>query len=389
MALVESIRKTMNDRFGRLVSALAIALAMTAAPASASADINSFNAAVQSGDYRAAVAVANETWPTIDRASPDAAAIAREFGWIAMLADQPASALIYARFLLEQGPRLSHPDGSPAVSRVLFDWASLASAPSAQARATLLGSLKQRANAPGRDLISARAAHSLYADAWAASDWAMTTEAAGLAIRFLDEAGAGASPARFELRRGYAVSAFMRGKSADAYNAVYDIAAELYAEIAKTPPGAMRDRLASEYFSATAWGDALYSALGSKQKSTPDRRDAVTAGKKSISELLYPAPGDPALPRCRITLARNFRDPGFPFESRFKDFGGEVIYALDIDPGGTFTSPQLLATAPHDGFAEAVAGVVTSWRWKIDGAQPPSCRMPETHILTSEFSLGR
>jgi hypothetical protein len=344
---------------------------------------------VQAGDYRAAVAVANETWPSIDRASPDVAAIAREFGWIAMLADQPATALIYARFLVEQGPQLAHPDASPAVSRVLLDWASLAASPSAQARTRLLGSLRLRATAPGRDLISARAAHSLYADAWGANDWVMASESSGLAIRFLDELGAGPSPARFELRRGYAVSAFMRGKSAEAYNAVYDIAGELYEEIAKTPAGPIRDRLAAEFFAATAWGDALYSALGSKQKSTPDRRNSITAGKKSVAELLFPAPGDSSLPRCRVTLARNFRDPGFPFDSRFRDFGGEVIYALDLEPGGTFTSPQLLAAAPHDGFAEAVADVVTSWRWKIDGPQPPSCRMPETHILTFEFALGR
>src|SRR5689334_5231783 len=112
--------------------ALVLALAIATTPALAAADIKSFNAAVQSGDYRAAVAAANSAWPTVDRASPDAAAIAREFGWIAMLAEQPANALIYARFLVEQGPQLAHPDGSPAVSRVLFDWASFAAAPSAQ-----------------------------------------------------------------------------------------------------------------------------------------------------------------------------------------------------------------------------------------------------------------
>ena len=128
---------------------------------------------------------------------------------------------------------------------------------------------------------------------------------------------------------------------------------------------------------------------GRRRRRNRGRRNAVTAGKKSIAELLYPAPGEAGPPRCRITLARNFRDPGFPFDARFRDFGGEVIYALDLEPGGTFTSPQLLAAAPHDGFAEAVADVVTSWRWKIEGVQPPGCRMPETHILTFEFALGR
>ncbi len=374
--------------FRRIRLAFAVA-ALAGLCAPASADIRSFNAAVQAGDYRAAVVAANDTWPTVDRASPDAAAIAREFGWVAMMANQPATALLYARFLLEQGPMLTHPDATPTVSRVLFEWASFTAAPSPQVRTRLYAALQERARGTGRDLISARAAHALYADAWASGEWDLAASAANLAIRFLDELGASNSPARYELRRGLGVASFMRARTPEAYNAVYDVAAELHDQIAKTPEGAIRDRFAEEYFKAIAWGDAMYSALGSKQKSTPDRRNGFTSGKKSIAELLYPASGDASLSRCRVTLARNFRDPGFPFQQRFRDFGGEVIYALNVEPDGSFSSPELLAAAPHDGFAEAVADVVTSWRWKVEGAQPPACRMPVTHILTFEFSLGR
>lgn len=364
------------------------ALASLCAPAHA--DIRAFNAAVQSGDYRAAVAAANETWPAIDRAGPDAAAVAREFGWIAMLAGQPSTALTYARFLVEQGGALAHPDTSPAVSRVLHDWASLASAVSPQTRSRLLTSLQVRAGAAGRDLISARAAQALYIEAWQANDWQQAYAAAGLAIRFLDELGAGSTPARFEMRRGLAVSAFMQAKTPEAYNAVYDVAAELYDQVAVAPAGPIRNRLAGEYYAAVAWGDVLYSALGSRQKGTPDRRDKIHAGKKPVAELLYPAPGDPALPRCRIALARNFDNPGFPFVQRFKDFGGEVVYALDVEAGGMFSNARLLVSAPHSGFAESVEDVLTSWRWRIDGgSQPPNCRMPTVHIMTFEFTLGR
>ena len=208
-----------------------------------------------------------------------------------------------------------------------------------------------------------------------------------LAIRFLDELGAGQTPARFELRRGLALSSFMRVKSADSYNAVYDIAAELAVLVAATPEGALKQRYASEYFAAIAWGDVMYGALGSaRQKATPDRRNTV----RQLADILYPAPGDPSLPRCRITLARNFDNPGFPFEQRFRDLGGEVIYALNVEPGGLFSNARLLVSAPHNGFAEEVADVLNSWRWRIDaGAQPPNCRMPNVHILTFEFALGK
>ncbi|MDP3495126.1 MAG: hypothetical protein Q8R82_18600 [Hyphomonadaceae bacterium] len=372
---------------GRILACAAL-LAASASPALA--DIRAFNTAVQNGDYRAAVAAANETWPGIDRAGPDAASVAREFGWVAMLAGQPSTALIYAKFLVEQGGALAKPDPSPAVSRVLFDWASLAAAPVAtkpQARTRLLASLQQRAAAPGRDLISARAAHALHAQAWAAGDWALAGDASMLAIRFLDELGAGQTPARFELRRGLAVSSYLRVKSVDAYNAVYDVAAELATQISTTPDGPIRQRYTSEYFASVAWGDVMYGALGAaRQKTTPDRRNGI----RQLADILYPAPGDTALPRCRITLARNFDNPGFPFESRFRDLGGEVIYALDVEPGGLFSNPRLLVSAPHAGFAEEVADVLTSWRWRIDGnVQPPNCRMPNVHILTFEFALGK
>jgi hypothetical protein len=381
-----------GDVMRAMISALAVLAALAgSAHADAQADVAAFNSAVEAGDYRGASLVAAETWPTVDRASPEAVAIAREFGWIAMLADEPSTALSYARFLLEQGQALAHPDSTPTVSRVLFDWASLSIAVSPQARTRLMGSLNARAAVAGRDLISARAAQVLHTEAWKAGDWAQASQAAELAIRFLDEVGAAQSPARFEMRRGMAAAAFMRAKSGEAYNAVYDVVEELHNLIAATPEGSIRDRLAGEYFAAAAWGDAMYSALGERgQRNVPDRRATAGANRKAIGELLYPAPGDVSLPRCRIALARNFKQPGFPYQARFKDFGGVVVYALDVEPNGAFSEPRLLVSAPHEGVAQAVEDVISTWRWRIDGgAQPPGCRMPETHILTFEFALGR
>ena len=80
----------------RVVSSIRLiaVLASFLVAATAHADIRSFNAAVQAGDYRGATVVAGQTWPTVDRASPSAALVAREFAWIAMLSGEPASALL-------------------------------------------------------------------------------------------------------------------------------------------------------------------------------------------------------------------------------------------------------------------------------------------------------
>jgi len=65
------------------------ALALISPPAHA--DIRGFNTAVQSGDYAAALAEADATWPTLNQGN--AAVAAREFAWVAMLAGEPTRAL--------------------------------------------------------------------------------------------------------------------------------------------------------------------------------------------------------------------------------------------------------------------------------------------------------
>jgi hypothetical protein len=372
----------------RILTAAAFVLLLAYGPAHA--DISSFNAAVQAGDFRGATVVAGQTWPTIDRSSPNAAPIAREFAWVAMLAGEPASALIYSRFLVEQGGMLAHPDPAPAVSRVLHHWASLEANASPLARASLLQSLYTRGTVSGRDLVSQRAAQALFAEAWAAGDWAQAESAAMYAIRFLDDLQAGGIAARYEARRSRAMASFMRTKSPDAYNALYDIAGEVHDQIAATSDGATRRRLAIEYYAAAAWADAFYGALGSRQRDVADRRQSITAGRPSLAELLYPAPGDTSLPRCRIALARGAESPGFPFVSRFKELAGSVTYAAEVSPSGALANPRLLAFAPHAEFVQATQAVQTSWRWRIEGtAQPPACRLPQVHIMTFEFALGR
>ena len=170
--------------------------------APARADIREFNAAVNARDYRMASIVAAETWPQLDKSSPEIAVIAREFSWVAMLAGQPAAAQVYARFLIEQGGALPKPDTTPAVSRVLFEWSGLAKTPTAESRARLLTALQQRAANPGRDLISVRAAQLLHRKSWDASEWGTPGKAADLALKFLQPIGREYDLERYDMRRG-------------------------------------------------------------------------------------------------------------------------------------------------------------------------------------------
>lgn len=369
----------------RLLLTLAL---LTFTAETAQADIRAFNAAVQAGDYRAALAEADASWSTLDPST--AAVAAREFAWIAMLAGDANRALTYTRFLVEQGAILQVPDKSPEVSRVLHAWAGMTAAPTPTTRTALLTALQARSIIAGRDLVSPRAAQALHAQAWAVGDWPQAEAAAHLATRFLTDLDAGQSPAYFEAVRTKAMASYLRSKSPDVYATLYDSADALHKLIATTPAGFIRDRLASEYYAALAWGDAIYGGLSTtRQKQTPDRRPAVGAGLPAMAELLYPAPGDPALSRCRISLAKT-SPPGFPFVSRFKDFAGQVTYALDVRPDGAFANPRLLAASPSQDFVDATQAVMTSWRWKLDPSQAAvPCRMPQVHVLTFSFAIGR
>jgi hypothetical protein len=311
------------------IFACAALLAVIVGPASA--DIRAFNTAVQKGDYVAAVAAANETWPAISRANPDAASVAREFGWIAMLAGQPTTALTYAKFLVEQGASLARPDSSPVVSRILHDWASLASAPSQPSRTRLLASLQQRAAAPGQDLISVRAAHALYAQAWAAGDWAQAYDSALLAIRFLDEVGASQSPVRFELRRGVAASSYMRVKSPEAYNAIYDVAAVNL--LSRSPRRRMAPSVNATLPSTSLrWRGATSCMMRWVRVRKTHPIAAAPSGKSIADHALsrarrYIRPC-PAAASCSRATSRT---PASPSSARFKNLGGEVIYALNVE----------------------------------------------------------
>jgi hypothetical protein len=368
-----------------LAAALCAVIGLLSAPP-ASADIREFNAAVMQQDFRAASIVAAETWPQLDKSSPEIAIVAREFGWVAMLADQPAAAQVYARFLREQGSFLPKPDPSPVVSRVLFEWSNLATAVSADGRARLLSVLQQRAGMAGKDLISIRAAQLLFARSWEVDDWTMAGQAADIALKVMAEVGPEYDPVRYQMRRGRIASDFMRTQSAVSYNAMYDLAEEIYGAASARMDQASRQQLAPDFFDTTAWGDVMYAALRGERRGIPDRSGAVTRGRASTNEMFFPAAGDPALPRCGVNVANSSRQPEYPGGSNAKGFNVVAAYAMTLAPGGRYSDARLLGAAPYGLFANALDKVLPYWRWELDGATPAgTCRMPATQILTIHF----
>jgi hypothetical protein len=367
----------------RVTRALVLWLAgMLVLAGTAFADIREFNAAVTARDYRMASIVAAETWPQLDKSSPQIAVIAREFSWVAMLAGQPAAAQVYARFLMEQGRSLPKPDATPAVSRVLFEWSGLAKTPTAENRARLLTALQQRAATPGKDLISVRAAQLLFRKSWEAGEWGTAGKASELALNLMQQIGREYDLERYDLRRGRIAADFMRTKLPQTYNQMYDLAEEIYGVAAAI--GSPSEQLATEFFTTTAWGDVIFESV--RGRGLTNRSATVTRGRISANDLFFPAPGEASRPRCRVTVASSARQPEFPNRQAAYGLPGVAVYAVTLAPGGRYTEAKLLGAAPHGQFAGAMDKVLPYWRWELDPRTPAgSCRMPTAQTLTIQF----
>ena len=152
-------------------------------------------------------------------------------------------------------------------------------------------------------------------------------------------------------------------------------------------------------------------------QTTPDIQVALSAHLPTCAECLsvvqtyaqaqsYAPPPDPyASPRRsdsqptdpRAAVAADPRrtsyPPSYPADPR-ASYPVDPRTSYPVDPRASYPASQPRVTAPpsasHPGFAAEVSDVLTSWRWRIEGnVSPPNCRMPQVHILTFAFALGK
>ena len=134
-----------------------VSLALAAAillSAPASADIKSFNAAMQAGNFKLAASEAASTWPTLDEARDDLAIIAREFGFAAYMSGDFAAARTFATEALKESGDTPLVAASRVQSAVLLRAAEHRSGATDQTRDALVQALQARATLPGLDGIS-------------------------------------------------------------------------------------------------------------------------------------------------------------------------------------------------------------------------------------------
>ncbi len=360
----------------RGVVALACAVAFVIP---AFADIRAFNAAVKAGDYRKAATEAKASWKEWDRADPDTAVVAREFGFASYMAGDFAAAREFGRFLKDNGARLSTPDSQPDLSNVLFAAAGYRLEPGAATRDALLDALKARERRAGIDMQSVLAAEALYRGDWSTGNWGGASESAALADRLLARGGAQLLSRTLDARATAAVSGFMGGRDKQDYEKIVKAHNDVVAAIDAAPDPRQRAILIPLKFRLEAWSLSVSSYFkATQQTGSLISKDVKTAPLRRLERAPFddmqtgpdPCEGDIDIGSLRYPLAAEYRG-----------MVGTVIMRYDSDGEGRITRPEILAAVPMAQFAEQVVKAAADFRLKRTAGDKPSCSLAGTSRL--------
>lgn len=347
------------------------ALLLGVAPASA--DIKSFNAAVKAGNYKQAAAEAKAVWATWDRQDRDTAMMAREFGFISYVAGDYAAAREFGQFLKDSGASLPTPDDLPATSAVLLTASSFRLDPNAAARTALLDALRKRQTAPGLDMQTVLAAEALYTLDRARGNAANTWESAKLGWDLLARGGPQLAVRSLRARSVYVTAGFLKGRQRQDYNEIADAHDAVIDAINVSTSATDRAELISMKYNLQAWANSVRLYFGvqqqtgsliSKQVRDRDLKEPATA--------LFPTATPPDL-ACKKEF-----DPGevrYPTSELYRGMIGTVILKVNVDYEGRITQPEVLASVPDAGFADALMGSIHTARFKRARDAEPGCML--------------
>lgn len=384
------------DQLKRMFRAIAAGVSL-ALVASASAGVPEFNEAMRRGDIKAASAEAVEIWKTWDTSNPDTALMAREFGFVSMMAGNYEAARDFGRFLAEQGPTLPTPDAGPVTSEVLYRASAHKLEGDASSRAALVSALAARQAEPGIDLITVNAAEILYAGDWAKGEWEALAESGPIAVELLERGG---QQLLARLRRAEITAAAanflhqrrnLNNSRNDAYGMMADTHDRIAADLSADENASIRADLWPLKWEAEAWSAALASFLTSDYSGI----DTLIQRKLEPRALVQPTVGfvreDPELapfPLCEGGWeGRRIR---YPQNKAFTGTVGAVIVRIATDGEGKVTDTEVLASIPLNSFSDAVTSAVRDWRFEPErGADLRNCRLEAAgRLLRVTFFIG-
>lgn len=336
------------------------AVALAGLSSSAFADIKTFNAAAIRGDYKAAAAAANETWPTLDKTRADLDQIAIEFGFAAVMAGDNSAARTFAQASIERRAANNAPLGDQMVAKELLKLAEHNIAPTAQTRQGLYDALNARVEHPGVDRISMLAANTLLAYDNKQAKWTEAHADSLLAIRLTTNGGAPLAARRRMLEVMEEVTGYLAKEDANRYAALLQLQLATVLDMAAAPDPATAEAYASAYWYAYAWSGTIQTHLESDgQRMVVAKMDKAAtkaleeAAPESVRRQLSIFKSDFENANCNRRMLTRPK-PSYPPSAQMKRYISTVMLQVDIDAQGRAINPKLLASAPESEFGEAV-----------------------------------
>lgn len=351
------------------------------------ADIAKFNAAVKAGDYKTAAVEAKSAWASWDRADPDTALIAREFGFVSYMAGDYAAARDFGLFLKNEGARLAKPDDQPATSGVLLAAANFRLAVNEGTRRALHEALKSREGKPGIDYTTVLAVEALYKGDYAKGAWSDANDTAGLAWRLLERAGAQVTLRTLDARSAAATAGFLAGPDKQDYDAIVDAHDAVVKEINATTDARKRMSYAPLKYNLEAWATSVRAYFHAGEQigsSIPIRvKDRDLA---DIEGSVFPdaALADHQCKKAEVVWPKIH----YPASALAGNVVGTVIMKMDTDGNGRVVGWETLAAVPSRHFGETLEAAMDNVYWKRTSQDPTNCSL-EAKSRVVRFWFGR
>lgn len=367
----------------QLWKVLAITVALIALPARA--DIKSYNAAMQQGDYKAAAAAAASTWPTLDKSRKDYAVIAREFGFAACLAGDFAAARNYGEAAVAASSALGEDPVLRSGSEVVLRLAEFRLDPDDATRDALFDALERRAALPGVDMVTYVAVTGLTTHDFEEGLWPRAVASASLGER-LTRAG-GPEYATEALRFGLnaRVAEYLNRKHIAAFDAMEAHRRTVIEAIAAYPEDQGDEDIVRLFYETEAWLATLRThliALG-KFRGEHRRKEAALAEESDptvIKAMARIAPQKPGV--CPVVRA-NEPNLTYPSSALFRGMVGTVMLRMELNAQGGVENPQVIASVPIQHFGDAVLAVANELKYVASDDAPPGCTLAQKDVVLS------
>jgi TonB family protein len=374
---------------GFAIAGALIVTGIVTAAAPVHADIRAFNDAMQAKDYKKAAAEAADSWQTLDKNRADIAAIAREFGMAAFMAQDYTAARNYAVTAVSAGEKANEGRAERIGSEVLLRLSEHKLAPSMDTRSRLLTALQASATLTGIDLISYLGVSELVSFDISKQYWKSTRVSAALAEKLTQQGGPGYAAISLEFGLLKAMAEFGDDRDIDGFDSLAKARARIVDAINRAPTADSASKLVPLYWEATAWKTSAESMLDGSDKlkaykarsgPEPDVNINTPAGK------LIRKPQTANV--CATQLNPKSPRPVFPSIASMKGMMGTVILDVDLDADGKVIAADILAAAPDKYFGDYTLKAVNRFTFDPRKGSQPGCTLAQTGmVFTFVFHL--